>query len=157
MGKEVPIGAVIEIPIEKEYAYALLSHNHTRPPRYGALLRVFGRLFPERQLQFEWMDTASPLFEAFFPISQAIAQGIVNIAATVTLPTWAQRFPTFRTGVVNPKTGKVDVWWLWDGEKEWRVGLLSPEQRRLSIRGVINDTLLKERIMTGWRPDSDPR
>ncbi|WP_176536262.1 hypothetical protein [Rhizobium sp. L9] len=47
------------------------------------------------------------------------------------------------------------MWWLWDGEKEWRIGQLSAEQHQLSIRGVWNDTLLVERIEFGWTPEID--
>jgi len=56
---------------------------------------------------------------------------------------------------MNPVTRKVDVWWLWDGQEEWKVGDLTAEQRRLSIRGVWNDTLLRDRLESGWRPETD--
>ncbi len=92
----------------------------------------------------------------FFPLNAAIDQHIVSIVANVALPSDAQKFPTFRAGVVDPATRKVGVWWLWDGEKEWRVGQLTVEQRCLSIRGVWNDTLLIERIESGWTPETDP-
>ena len=61
-----------------------------------------------------------------------------------------------RGGVIDPSTRKVKVWWLWDGEKEWRVGEITAEQRGLPIRGVWNDTLLIERIESGWTPETDP-
>ncbi len=63
--------------------------------------------------------------------------------------------PTFRTGVINPKTGKVDVWWLWDGNREWKIGAISEEQRKFPIRGSWNDTLFIERIEEGWLPEKD--
>jgi hypothetical protein len=52
---------------------------------------------------------------------------------------------------------KVDNWWLWDGVKEWRIGKISAEQRKLSFREVVNDTMLRERIEEGWTPESDPQ
>jgi hypothetical protein len=58
--------------------------------------------------------------------------------------------------VIDPSTGKVKVWWLWDGEREWQVGELTEEQRGLSFREVWNDTLLIERIESGWTPETDP-
>ena len=43
-----------------------------------------------------------------------------------------------------------------DGEKEWRIDGMTQEQRKLSIRGVWNDTLLVERINACWTPETDP-
>ena len=45
------------------------------------------------------------------------------------------------------------IWWLWDGEKEWKVGTLSPEMRAFPILGIVNDTALIEMIEAGWKPE----
>ena len=82
-------------------------------------------------------------------------RAIVSIAGNVGVPDALKPFPIFRDGVADPRTGKVANWWFWDGEKEWRVGDLTHEQRLMPIRGVWNDTLLIERIETGWTPESD--
>jgi regulator of RNase E activity RraB len=50
------------------------------------------------------------------------------------------------------KSGRVLDWWLYDGNREWRIGQLSPGQERLSIAAIWNDTLLIDRIMSGWAP-----
>jgi len=42
-------------------------------------------------------------------------------------------------------------WWLWDGEKEWKIGELQPGMNALPPRAIINDTLLVERIVSAWR------
>jgi hypothetical protein len=55
--------------------------------------------------------------------------------------------------MVDPTTGQVTVWWLWDGSREWRVGSLAADQKKLPVRGIWNDTLLVERIESGWLPD----
>ena len=61
----------------------------------------------------------------------------------------AKEFPVFRTGVAND-VGNVEVWWLWDGTKEWKIGKLEPGMEKLPIRGVWNDTLLVQRIIEEW-------
>jgi hypothetical protein len=96
-------------------------------------------------------------FLTFFPLQAAVNKDIVAVVGNCPIPTEAAEFPIFRAGVADPKTGKVNVWWLWDGEREWRVGTLTPEQRRLSFRAVWNDTMLIDRIVAGWRPETDPR
>ena len=52
------------------------------------------------------------------------------------------------------KSGKMIEadWWLWDGKEERRIGKLPEKYHDLSLRESWNDTLLIERIVSGWRP-----
>lgn len=143
------IGDVIEISTSMGFAYAQYTHRHRQ---YGALLRVFGEVYSDRLNDLKELVQGRPAFCCFFPLNAAVDQGIVSIVANEKLPAAAQTFPVFRAGVMDPVSKKVGIWWLWDGEKEWKVGDLSPEQRNLNIRGVWNDRLLIERIESGWRP-----
>jgi hypothetical protein len=149
---ELKIGVVVEIKTVKGYAYAQYTHHHKQ---YGALLRVFDVCHAVRPVSFIEIIQGKPIFMCFFPLRAAVKRNIVSVVDNLTVPPDAKTFPIFRCGVVDPATRKVGVWWLWDGEKEWRVGDLSMEQRALSIRGVWNDTLLIERIESGWRPETD--
>lgn len=143
------IGDVVEIPTPQGLAYAQYAHHHDR---YGAMLRVLGGLYEERPADFAELAAKRERFNVFFPLAAAIAEGIVEPIANEPVPEHAREFPLFRTGRRNPKTGKVDVWWFWDGEREWPVEELSDEQRDVSIRGIVNDTRLIERIVSGWTP-----
>jgi hypothetical protein len=147
------IGDIVEIMTGKGLVYAQYTHKHNQ---YGALLRVFRKFCGVRPSDFTELARNRPTFMCFFPLGAAVNRGIVSIVDNVAVPLEAQSFPTFRAGMANPPTDKVKVWWLWDGEKEWRVGELTDEQRSLSIRGVWNDTLLIERIESGWTPETDP-
>jgi hypothetical protein len=51
----------------------------------------------------------------------------------------------------------VHDWWLWDGTKQWRIGRLAAEQRKLPVAGVWNDTLLVQRVEEEWLPKTDTR
>lgn len=148
----IRIGDIIEIPTPKGFAYAQFINEHKR---YGPLLRVFCGLHDGRPTDPTQSMVGEVQFVCFFPLRAAIRQKIVSVVARDAVPPEAAEFPVFRAGVVDPTTGKVAVWWLWDGEREWRVGTLSDEQRSLPIRGVWNDTLLIERILAGWRPQTD--
>lgn len=150
---KLKIGDVVEIKTAKGLAYAQYAHKHKQ---YGALLRVFGDFYEVPQNGFAELEKNKPTSMCFFPLNAAVDQGIVSIVDNVALPTEAQVFPVFRAGVTDPSTRKVGGWWLWDGEKEWRVGDLNAEQRKFPIRGVWNDTLLIERIESGWTPETDP-
>ena len=153
---KVKIGDLVEIKTSKGLAYALYTHRHEKPPRYGAMLTVFEGLHASRPPRIECVAESRVQFTTFFPLSAAVQQGIVEVVGNVPVPEHLTTFPVFRNGVVNPRTKRVDDWWLWDGERSWRVGRLLPEQYKLPIEGVWNDTLLIERIEQHWRPENDP-
>ena len=142
------IGDVVEIETDLGYFYALYTHQHKM---FGALLRVFGRPFATRPGNFESLVLEEPQFETFFPLGAAVRRKIVAVAGTATIPKKLKPFPIFRDGVADRLTGKVSNWWLWDGENEWLVGKLNAEQEKYPMREAINDTLLKERVKSGWR------
>jgi len=148
------IGSIVEIATQKGLAYAQYTHKHNQ---YGALLRVYSGFHETRpnHIALSSILESAPIFLCFFPLSAAVNRGIVSIVDNTSLPLKSLEFPIFRAGVVDPSTGKVATWWLWDGEKEWRVGELTNDQRKLPIRGVWNDTLLIERIESEWTPDTD--
>lgn len=146
------IGDLIEIEVSSGWAYALFTHSSKM---YGALLRVFPGIHPNRSEEASALVHQEPLFSCFFPLSAAVKQGRVAVVGIVRVPGELAASPVFRAGMVNPATGKVDNWWLWDGENESRVGSLTPEQRKLDIRGVWNDRLLVDRIVKQWRPEQD--
>ena len=49
--------------------------------------------------------------------------------------------------------GEVADWWLFDGSRRWHIGRLAPDQARLSIAEVVNDTMLRARIDSDWKPE----
>ncbi|QPB85867.1 hypothetical protein CWC22_022975 [Pseudoalteromonas rubra] len=146
MSKRPKLGDIIEISLPNNgTGYAQYTHKNKQ---YGSLLRVF-------QISQKVGDIAELLstkhqFTTFFPLSAALARGIVRVIGNLAIKDEYQDFPTFRAGFAN-KSGIVEVWWLWDGEKEVRVGELSAKQMEYPIRGVRNDTLLIERIGSGWQ------
>lgn len=147
--KRPKIGDVIEIRTPKGLAYAQFTHKHDAPPKYGALIRVFSKLHKKRPSDFSDIIESEPQFLTFFPLGSACNNGIVEIVSNQEIPPKAKIFPTFRAGAVNQQ-GHIETWWLWDGDKEWKVGKLKPGMEKYPIRGVWNDTLLIQRIVEGW-------
>jgi hypothetical protein len=123
----------------------------------GSLIRVLPGIYPDRSPEWSELVAHETNFWIFFPVAAALKQGIVQKVAHCMIPDFARKTPIFRAGVVDPSTGKVETWWLWDGEREWKVGSITEEQRRLPIRGSLNDTMLVKRIEEGWLPEKDPR
>ena len=150
VAKRVKVGDVVEIATKKGLAYALYTH---RDPQWGALLRVTDGLFETTPADLNAVVKRPLLFSAFFPLQQAVNQGIVSVVGTVPVPDDLSEFPTFRSGPIDPVTKKVSSWWLWDGREQWQVQALSSVQRTFPLREIVNDTLLIQRIENGWKPE----
>lgn len=149
----IKIGDLVEISTREGFAYAQYINRHRS---YGALLRVFRELHQVRPPDLDRVLEGEVQFVCVFPLQSAVSQRIVHVAGNGRVPAEAAKLPVFRNGVMDPRTGKVAVWWFWDGEREWKVGSLTEEQKRMPLLGCWNDTLLSERIVAGWRPEQDP-
>ncbi|MHB1381610.1 MAG: hypothetical protein ACYCXJ_05245, partial [Thermoleophilia bacterium] len=90
----------------------------------------------------------------FVPLGAMVNRDIVKVVANEPIPEENREFPLFRGGNED-SDGKVRVWWLWDGEKSWKVGEITAEQRNLPIKEILNDTMLIKRIEDGWTPEND--
>ncbi len=138
MARRIRVGDVIEIITSRGFAYGHITHIHkTERASYGPLVRVLPGFFVSRPGQFDGLARQRPV-PMMFCASKA--------------------FPVFRTTQdygVQPSTDP-KRWWFWDGEKEWLVGKLKPEQRQMPIREIVDGVLLRERIETGWSPATDP-
>jgi hypothetical protein len=94
-------------------------------------------------------------FSKFFPLVQAVNKEIFKVVSNEGVPENLGAFPIFRSNP-NPKAKSVDDgWWLWDGKKGWRVGILSNNQRKYPKRSIVNDTALIEMIEGKWGPDTE--
>jgi hypothetical protein len=143
------IGDVVEIVTDRGLAYAQYTHKHAR---YGAVLRVFGMFYSQRPSDFVSVVQECPQFTTCFPLGAACSRGIVKVVANEVVAS-PSTFPVFRTGVAD-LAGKTECWWLWDGEHEHRIGALKPGMEKLPIRGIMNDTMLIERLLSGWRAEN---
>lgn len=148
--KRPQIGDVIEIGTPLGLAFAQFTHKHHT---YGALLRVLPGLYASRPESLSELSLTEPQFSTFFPLGSACSKGIVQIVGNEAISESLRMFPTFRTSVKG-QDGRWGPWWLWDGHKEWKIGQLQPGMEALPPRAVINDTLLIERIVSGWRHEN---
>jgi hypothetical protein len=151
-GTKTRLGDIIEIRTPKGLAYAQYTHKNAE---YGHLIRVLPGLFDSRPENFETLANTKELYFVFFPLAAAVSRGLVAIVSNENIPVWAQKLPFMRRAGGLTPGGKVLNWWLWDGEKEWRVDKLNEEQKKLSIAEIWNDTLLIQRICEGWLPTQE--
>jgi hypothetical protein len=148
--KRIKFGDIVEIATPAGFAYAQYTHRHDRPPRFGALIRVLPGLFSERPKDFKELVNQKERFYVFFPVTIAVSRGIVQVVGHEEIPERCKPFPLFKAGNRSPITGKVETWWLWDGERGWRIGNLKPEHYDLPMKEIVNDTMLVHLIVSGW-------
>jgi hypothetical protein len=153
MPLRVKIGDIIEIPTSKGLAYAQYTHKHHQ---WGALIRVLDGIYKTRPSNFAELVKKQHRFVTFFPLGAAVNRKIFEVVGHAEVPEEAAKFPLFRAGNAD-KNWKVAVWWLWDGEKSWPVGQLTPEEYKLPIQEIPNDTALVNEIEKGWTPENDRR
>jgi hypothetical protein len=123
----------------------------------GSLIRVFPLgMASENGGDWDALVEQETNFWTFFPVASALKQQLIRKVAHCAVPEHARKTPLFRAGIPDGDTRKVSSWWLWDGEKEWLVGSITKEKRRLPIRSSWNDTLLIERLEQGRLPEKDP-
>src|SRR5258708_1271461 len=142
--KRVRVGDVLEVTMPKGLAYFQYTHQH---PTHGGLIRVLNGLFDERPSNIRALVNDQERFVIFFPVRAAASRGLISIVAHEDIPLRAQAFPLF-------KAGDPGNWWLWDGQREWRVGKLTSDQRKLPVRETWNLTMLVTRIAQGWAPEA---
>jgi hypothetical protein len=148
------LGDVVEIETPKGLAYAQYTHEHRQPPRYGSLLRVLPGLYSERPAGFADLVAQDERFSVFFPLGAALTRRIVRIVANEEIPETKKTFPTFRARHVE--NGVAGPWWIWDGGRKSRLARRRDRWTPRAVHAVWNDTLLIDRIASGWTPDNDP-
>lgn len=150
--KRPKIGDIVEIKTPQGLAYFQYTHEH---PEMTSLIRVLPGLYSERPSDFRELATQQERFVVLFPLGAALRRGLVQIVANEEVPSPARKFPLFRAAGARDKDGRVLNWWLWDGKRSWYIGVLKPEHHKLPTEGIWNDTLLIERIVSGWKPEDD--
>ena len=150
--KRTKIGDIIEIPVSGGFRYAQYSHHN---PMMGALLRILPGTYTVRPPDLKDVVNEETLYYVFFPVKEAVSRGIFQTIGNFHIPGHSERFPLFRCASLPDREGKVQDCWLWDGNKDWRVGAMRPEHRDLPIQEIWNDTCLVEKLEAGWLPRDD--
>jgi hypothetical protein len=153
--KRPKIGDVIEIETLKGLAYFQYTYKYNEPPKYGALIRILPNLYKTRPPDFSELVRDKERFFIFFPLGAACNRDIVKIVANEEIPEESRGLPMMRlSSSYRDKSGKIVEYdcRIWDGTELRNIGKLTNEYRHLSLLQVWNDTILIERIVSGWKP-----
>lgn len=150
--KRVRLGDLLEVSTPRGLAYVQYVGKH---PGYGHAIRVLPGFFQTRHQ--DWAPLASqPGYFTFYPVSAAVSQGLVAIAAHHPIPAGQELPTTFRRRGAIARDGTVLTWLIFDDTQETLKWTLSPEERRLSIASIWNHAFLVDRLAEEWRPENEP-
>lgn len=145
--KKVKPGDILEFATSHGRGYL---HYVGRHPEYGDAVVVCPTQYQNRVTEVAGLFSAG--YVAFYPVSAAIAQGLVQIvghAPSPSLPTRVRR-PGARVGT------HVETWIVEDGHAEEVRSELSEAERHPPIAVIWNHELLAQRVREGWRPEREP-
>ncbi len=147
------LGDVIEIPTSKGLSYVQYTHENKASPVLGSLIRVlegFSKTRPSNE-ELSHLIKKPHRFQTFCPVHHSVNLGFFELVGNFPVPDFAKKFPTFKSSNTSHKIDpEKKKWWLWDGEKSWKVGELSvEEQKKYPFKGGFNDTGLVTAIENG--------
>ncbi len=155
--RRLTIGGVVEIKTKRGLAYALYTHEHTEPPYWGSVIRVFEQVYSTRPTSFQQIVNGKVRLTTFVMLRRSLSHREMELVGHVNVPDSLRRFPLFLAkGLPNPKTGRISVWGLWDGESRRAIYELTPELRLLPIHQIMPFSFLVDRIESDWHEGDDP-
>lgn len=145
MARVIP-GLAFSLVCDLGFAVCLVTHQ---VPRFGDLIWVAEPMFDDEPdvKTVEGIDRWR--WPVFFPTGSAVRRKLVNPIGVIAIPTELKSFPRMRGG--NRQMGWREVEYI-DGV-ERVLGIT--RDALLPISQVVNDTRLKEMLVSDWSPDRD--
>lgn len=148
------IGDVVEVKTPAGLGYVHYTHFNRE---YRQLVRMLPGLY-ERQPDLAELVQCQELGVVFVFLQESVNDGdISRVVGNCPVPARCAAFPLFRTDGGSLRNGKAPRWWFWDGERDWLIGQITREQRRMPLAEVLSETALVNRLVEQWTPESDTR
>lgn len=138
-------GLAFSIVCDRGFALGLHTHKDAT---MGSLIWLADGFWDEEPTATE-IATAGWRWCVFFPLGAAVRRRLVTPLGLVAIPTSLQGFPTMRAG------SREQGWFAVRNEAMEGVLGHPTYDRSLPPRQIVNDTRLKEMLVTGWRPEDD--
>jgi len=139
-------GLSFSIVCDLGFAVGLVTHD---VPRIGSLIWIAEPMFDEAPTLQDVGEIKRWRWPVFFPLSAAIRRKIVTPIGVVRIPADLQEFPLLRSR--NGHGGWILVKFA-NGSSRPVGPATNPAIPRYS---VVNDTRLKEMIVSGWSPQQE--
>lgn len=148
MAKKPKEGDIFEIPLPNgKKAYGQYLHYS----KMGPIVRIFS-LISTGEVTVDQILGSKPLFPPIITgLFAALKERRWKIIEHHPITDFAH--PMFVTTLYDQRTGKAGVWYLWDGEKDIRIGPILPEKyKECEFLVVWDPSNVVDRIMTGEIP-----
>lgn len=133
------VGGVFEIQTSLGLSYAQCTHIH---PDCADVLRIFSGFFTVRPSDVLAIVDGEVLYTVLCPVAASLKAKMMERVGNSPVRADLLPFPKFRNGVNDPKSMKVEQWWIWDGKEERLVGPLSEDDQkkypRLLVRNIAS-------------------
>jgi hypothetical protein len=139
-------GLAFSLVSDVGFGVGLVTHDI---PKTGSLIWIAESTFEEEPTLELVRQISEWRWPVLFPLAAAIRRKIVQPIGMIPVPRALQPFPTMRSG--NKTLG----WTAFTESEGVRRKLGSTNDRSLPIYGIVNDTRLKEMIVSGWRPEDE--
>jgi len=147
-------GQIYAIAFGDGYVRTQYILEHSDPPRFGTLIRVFPGFHELAEIDFNPAED-SELFISFFPLRRAVRDKLAVLIGSASIPGRLTNFPTFREDVQGCKK-LPELLWLWDGKREWRESIVdNPDTKKYPVREIVNAPIIADRVARGWKPEMD--
>jgi hypothetical protein len=146
---KIKLGDIFEVNTPKGKGYLHYFHRDNDGIDY---IRVLQGLYYERPPDFSKIASNPERYVIGFPLSAAYRRKLVDLAGFY--PADDYKMPKFMRDPYLIR-GEFLGWHIVNTETLHRafVKELSPEQKKLSPWGIVNDTLLIERLVNNWNLD----
>lgn len=135
-------GLAFSIICDRGFAIGLFTHRH---PKLGELVWLADGFWDEEPSPEDVAAVQSWRWCVFFPLVTALRRRLVTPICDADIPHQLTRFPTLRNG------SKGHRWFRVEGGD---LDSLDPtDDPSLPIVMLVNDTRLKEMLVTGWEPE----
>ncbi len=141
----VKIGDIFEIPLsDNKFAYG----QYVYKDKMGPIIQVFDFISINR-IRLDQINRMRPLFPPIITgLFVAIRLGIWQVIGKKSVNQFV--YPNFVSAYYDEKTGKVNTWFLWNGERYINIGSILPSKyRNLEYLISWNPEDVVNRIETG--------
>jgi hypothetical protein len=148
MNKKPKVGDIFEIPLsDGRRTFGQYLHYS----KMGPIIQVFN-LISEEDIPIEQIPFSKPLFPPIITgLYAAIKEGYWKVIGHRIVLDFIH--PKFISNLYDQRTGKARIWFIWDGERDIRIGPVLPsEYKRLEFLVVWNPQDVVNRIETGEVP-----
>jgi len=148
MRKRLVGGEILEVTVGNRFGYVQFLGEHRD---YGDAVLVNPELH-DRQARFA-SDFFATGYVTFYPACQAVSSKLVEVVAQSSPPRLPKRFRRPKA----ERDGEVESWVIEGGWRNVVKQTLTDEERKLPIAGVWNHESLRDKIASGWTPETDGR